>query len=86
MHTGRWEGALLGTEGGTWGPGGSELVAKFGLKGHTNIHLLPAFLNTLHNDDPKHFVHSIKQTGKEKETCVTAFLKICSKYQKTKWF
>lgn len=43
-HTCRWEGglSLLGKAEGTWGPGGSEWMTKFGLKGHTNIHLLPA--------------------------------------------
>lgn len=34
--------ALLGNAEGTWAPGGSEWMTKFGLKGHTNIHLLPA--------------------------------------------
>lgn len=34
--------ALLGNAKGTWGPGGSEWMTKFGLKGHANIHLLPA--------------------------------------------
>lgn len=43
MHAGGREGrALLGNAEGTWGPGGSEWMTKFGLKGHTNIHLLPA--------------------------------------------
>lgn len=39
---GRGGWALLGNAEGTWGPGGSEWMTKFGLKGHTNIHLLPA--------------------------------------------
>lgn len=34
--------ALLGNAEGTWAPGGSEWMTKFGLKGHANIHLLPA--------------------------------------------
>lgn len=41
-EAGRAGRALLGNAEGTWAPGGSEWMTKFGLKGHTNIHLLPA--------------------------------------------